>query len=128
MLAPAAAARAVSAAEEGFMNINARPFVAVLLCFLAPLAALADGVEPLSIFPSDRFTVFDSSQNTFRRVNLPVPADCAAPTTSARAVQCQDIAVLNTLDGFNIQPRISIAFDGPIDVSTVDSDSVFLVN
>jgi hypothetical protein len=110
------------------MKINARPFVAVLLCFLAPLAALADGVEPLSIFPSDRFTVFDSSQNTFRRVNLPVPADCAAPTSSARALQCQDITVLNTLDGFNVQPRISIAFDGPIDVSTVNSDSVFLVN
>jgi hypothetical protein len=110
------------------MNANARPFVAVLLCFLAPLAALADGVEPLSIFPSDRFTVFDSSQNTFRRVNLPVPADCAAPSTPARALQCQDITVLNTLDGFNIQARISIAFDGPIDVTTVNSDSVFLVN
>jgi hypothetical protein len=116
------------AAEEGVMNVNARLSVAVLLCLLAPLAVLADGVATRSIFPSDRFTVFDSSQNTFRRVNLPVPADCAAPANAARALQCQDISVLNTLDGFNIQPRVSIAFDGPIDVSSVNSDSVFLVN
>jgi hypothetical protein len=97
------------------------------VCFAG--AALADGVETLGIFPSDRFMVLDSSQNTLRRVNLPVPADCpgALPPTP-RWLQCQDIAVLNTLDGFNIQPRISIEFDGPIDVSTVNSESVFLVS
>jgi hypothetical protein len=102
--------------------------VALVLWF-APLAAFADGVETLSIFPSDRFTAFDSSQNTLRRVDLPVPADCAsAVPPSPRWLQCQDISVLNTLDGFNIQPRISVEFDGPIDVSTVNSDSVFLVS
>ena len=35
--------------------------------------------------------------------------------------------MLDTLDGFNIQPRISIPFSGPIDVSTVSSSTVFLV-
>lgn len=113
------------------MFASARSVVLVLLsalCFV-PGVAVADGVETLDIFPSDRFTVFDAAQNTSRRVNLPVPADCAAAVPpSARWLQCQDISVLNTLDGFNIQPRISIAFDGPIDVSTVNSDSVFLVN
>jgi hypothetical protein len=39
----------------------------------------------------------------------------------------QDTLVLNTLDGFNLQPRFSIPFDGPIDVTTVTSNSVFLV-
>ena len=113
------------------MFVTARRFVLVLLSvlWLVPGAAFADGVETLSIFPSDRFTVFDSSQNTLRRINLPVPADCAsaAPPTP-RWLQCQDISVLNTLDGFNIQPRLSVEFDGPIDVSTVNSESVFLVS
>jgi hypothetical protein len=35
--------------------------------------------------------------------------------------------VLNQLDGFNIQPRISVPFSGPIDVSSVSSSSIFLV-
>ncbi|MEM8929847.1 MAG: hypothetical protein AAGE94_01660 [Acidobacteriota bacterium] len=34
---------------------------------------------------------------------------------------------LNSLDGFNLQPRLSIPFDGPIDVSTVDSGTLFLL-
>jgi Bacterial virulence factor lipase N-terminal len=73
-------------------------------------------------FPSDRFTVPDSSQNTGLRVALPKP-DCAA-----RPSDCADIDVLNTLDGFNLQPRLSIPFDGPIDVTSVTSESVFLVS
>ena len=72
-------------------------------------------------FPSDRFTVADESQLTGLRVNLPHP-DCAA-----RPSDCEDLAVINTLDGFNLQPRLSIPFSGPIDVSTVNSNTVFLV-
>jgi hypothetical protein len=75
-----------------------------------------------TIFPSDAFTVVDFGQNTFRRVNL------AKPDCTANPVPCFDIDVLNTLDGFNPQPRITIPFSGPIDVSTVSSDSIFLVN
>jgi hypothetical protein len=44
-----------------------------------------------------------------------------------RASDCADIDVINTLDGFNLQPRLSIPFSGPIDVSTVSSSTVFLV-
>jgi hypothetical protein len=107
------------------MLANARHFVLIVLSvsFLVPFAALA--VEVLSILPSDRFTVFDNTQITLRRVNLPTPADCAS--TPAKVLQCQDVSVLNTLDGFNIQPRISVRFSGAIDVTTVNSDSVFLV-
>lgn len=72
-------------------------------------------------FPSDRFTLPDSSQNTGLRVNLPEP-DC-----SVQISDCQDIDVLNELDGFNVQPRLSIPFSGPIDVTTVSSDTVFLI-
>ncbi|MFL6335684.1 MAG: Ig-like domain-containing protein [Pyrinomonadaceae bacterium] len=73
-------------------------------------------------FPSDRFTVADPSQNTGLRVNLPRP-DCAA-----RPSDCEDVDVLNTLDGFNLQPRLSLPFDGPVDPATVNGDTVFLIN
>ena len=72
-------------------------------------------------FPSNRFTEFDPSNLTGRRVNLPLP-DC-----STHPDDCEDIATINTLDGFNLQPRIAIPFDGPIDAATVTSETVFLL-
>jgi hypothetical protein len=72
-------------------------------------------------FPSDRFTVADPSQLTNRRVNLPLPDAASRPSDYA------DLTVINTLDGFNLQPRLSIPFSGPIDVSTVNSRTVFLI-
>ncbi|TMG90566.1 MAG: hypothetical protein E6H73_15095 [Betaproteobacteria bacterium] len=109
---------------------RARRLAAALLLMLAPLATLAAGVSvgfdlsspTTSPFPSDRFTRFDFTQNTFRRVNLPKP-DCAV-----RVSDCQDIDVINTLDGFNIQPRVTVPFTGVIDVTTVNSDTVYFVN
>ena len=73
-------------------------------------------------FPSDLFTLADSSQNTGLRVNLPKP-DC-----SARPSDCEDIDVLDTLDGFNLLPRLSVPFDSPIDVATATSESIFLIS
>jgi hypothetical protein len=73
-------------------------------------------------FPADRFTVADRVQNTGRRVNLPSP-DCTVYVSD-----CADTAVLNTLDGFNLQPRLSVPFDGPIDVGSVTSQSLFLIS
>jgi Bacterial Ig-like domain len=49
------------------------------------------------------------------------------PTAGCTPSDCADLAVLDTLDGFNIQPRISIPFSGPIDTSTVASSTIFLV-
>jgi Calx-beta domain-containing protein/virulence factor lipase-like protein len=72
-------------------------------------------------FPSDRFTVADASQLTNRRINLPLPDASTRPSDYA------DVSVINTLDGFNLQPRLSIPFSGPIDVTTVNSTTVFLV-
>ena len=72
-------------------------------------------------FPSDRFTEIEWRNRTGRRIHLPTP-DCAA-----RPSDCEDIRIINTLDGFNLQPRLSVPFDGPIDVTTVNSQSVFLV-
>ena len=72
-------------------------------------------------FPSDQFTEFDATNLTGRRVNLPVP-DC-----STHPDDCEDIVIINTLDGFNLQPRIAIPFDGPIDAATVTSETVLLL-
>ena len=72
-------------------------------------------------FPSDIFTVADRTHNTGRRVNLPYP-DCAF-----RVSDCEDLDVINTLDGFGLQTRMSIPFDGPIDVHTATSETVFLI-
>jgi Bacterial virulence factor lipase N-terminal len=72
-------------------------------------------------FPSDRFTIRDRANRTGLRVDLPMP-DCVE-----RPSDCEDVAVLNTLDGFNVQPRLSIPFDGGIDVQSVTSDTVFLL-
>ena len=73
-------------------------------------------------FPSDVFTVADRTQNTGRRINLPYP-DC-----TVRLSDCEDLTVVNTLDGFGLQTRLSIPFDGSIDANTVTSEAIFLIS
>jgi hypothetical protein len=92
---------------------------ALLLAETHPLFNLQSNTQ--SPFPSDRFTVFDSQQLTGLRVNVPSP-NCATHPSD-----CADLALVNQLDGFNLQPRLSIPFDGAIDVSTVNSNTVFLI-
>src|SRR6185503_19215685 len=108
-----------------------RALLLALLTFLVlPSLAHAAGVQPRfdlsspesSPFPSNRWTTFHWSQQTFLRVKLPKP-DC-----TVRPSDCADIDVLNTLDGFNMQPRISIPFTGPIDPNSVNSSNIFLIS
>jgi hypothetical protein len=102
----------------------------LLLAVVALLPALAvAATHPLfnldstsySPTPSDRFTVMDHRQNTGLRVSLPFP-NCATNPSD-----CLDVTLLNQLDGFSLQPRISIPFDGAIDPGTVNSKTVFLI-
>lgn len=95
-------------------------FAVIVLALVLPGGALA-ATSAGQPFPSNLYTTADSTQITGLRVDLPKP-DCAT-----HASDCADIAVLDTLDGFNIQPRISIPFSGPIDLSTVTSSNIFLV-
>ena len=114
--------------RQGERIMKSAAFTLILL-FTVSAVANATGVHPLfnlqsttqSPFPSDRFTVRDVRQNTRQRVNLPLP-DCTTHPSD-----CADVALLNQLDGFNTQPRISIPFDGPIDPFTVTSQTVFLL-
>jgi hypothetical protein len=109
-------------------HLFARRATASLALTLLPLAAaLAAGVSvrydaQASPFPSNLLTAVDYANVTYRRVNLPKPVCATQPS------DCADIDVLNTLDGFSTQPRITVPFDGDIDVSTVNSDTVYLIN
>lgn len=92
-----------------------------------PALAQADGVSvrydaQASPFPSNRYTVPEFGNATLRRVNLPKP-DC-----TTRPSDCADIDVINTLDGFSTQPRITVPFTGDIDPASVNSESIYLVN
>jgi hypothetical protein len=100
-------------------------FRAALLTLAAALVLPGVAVAAVKAgqpFPTNLLTVTDSTQLTGLRVNLPKP-DCRA-----RPSDCADVDVLDQLDGFNIQPRISIPLSGPIDLSTVSSSTVFLVS
>src|SRR6266581_4369975 len=92
--------------------------LALALVFPADALAATEAGQP---FPTNLYTVHDGTQITGLRVDLP-KLDCASHPSD-----CADIDVLDTLDGFNIQPRISIPFSAPIDLSTVSSSTVFLV-
>src|SRR5262245_22839801 len=102
---------------------NRRPHLEVLedRCTPSTFAAFGLDTPDAGPFPSDRFTVADPGQLTGRRVNLPLPDRATHPSDH------DDVAVINTLDGFNLQPRLSVAFSGPIDVTTVNSGTVFLI-
>ena len=71
--------------------------------------------------PSNAFTVPDPSQLTGLRVNFPVPA-CDAAHQSV----CDDLTLLNLQDGFDLRPRVTVPFSGPIDVSTVGASDFYV--
>ena len=103
--------------------------IVVPLLSISAAGLVTNGVSPrfeltaieTSPYPSDWLTVLDDDQVTGLRVTLPKP-DCAQ-----RPSDCEDIDVLNTLDGFNLQPRLAIPFNGDIDLSSVSSGTVFLL-
>jgi hypothetical protein len=98
--------------------LRAALVAAVALAFPAGALASTKALQP---FPTNLDTIADSTQLTGLRVDLPKP-DC-----NVFPSDCADIAVLDTLDGFNIQPRLRIPFSSPIDTSSVSSSTVFLV-
>jgi hypothetical protein len=119
------------------MQFSWRPFLArcTVIAAAAALGACGGAADSSNVsvafsasdpeaapFPSDRFTVVDRTQLSGRRVALPKP-DCAA-----RPSDCEDVDVLNALDGFSVTPRFTVPFTGDIDPATVNSDSVYLLH
>src|SRR5436305_1005553 len=98
--------------------LRALAVAALVLAFPATALAKTHAFQPT---PTNLDTVADAHQVTGLRVSLPKP-DCVSFPSD-----CADIDVLNTLDGFNIQPRIAIPFSSAIDLGTVSSKTIFFV-
>jgi hypothetical protein len=98
--------------------LRAVALAAIVLAFPATALAKTHALQP---FPTNLDTVPDATQLTGLRVDLPKPDRASFPS------DCADVAVLDTLDGFNIQPRITIPFSAAIDPTTVSSKTVFLI-
>lgn len=73
-------------------------------------------------FPNNALTVPDAGQKTGMRVNLPYSNVCRSTALSV----CTNAGLLNQLDGFSVNPRITVCFSGPIDPSTLTSAIHFL--
>lgn len=74
-----------------------------------------------TIFPNDKFTVPDASQVTGRRIALPMPT-----CTSATSSNCDAVRLLNQLDGFDLQPVVTIPFSAAINVASVTPSTVWV--
>jgi len=85
------------------------------------------------IFPDDAFTVAGKAQLTGRRINFrqgvdyPKVGGVVQPScTDADFSICDAFAELNTLDGFDLQPRVLVPFTGPIDLASVNTSNFFI--
>ena len=89
-----------------------------------PLVHVLHGQRPQvnAVFPDDRFTITDRQQVTGRRIQMPLPRHCTAANSSV----CSSGRLLNTLDGFDLQPRVYVPFSGPINVKTVKPKTVYV--
>lgn len=74
-------------------------------------------------FPSDAVAKAAPLQETGVQVNLPAPAGCAQTPTAA---SCVNTALLNQLDGFSVNPRITLCFSGPVNVASLAAGIRFL--
>jgi len=86
---------------------------------LPPAGAVAAEVQGL--FPSDRQTVPDPRQSTGRRVSLALP-DCGVDPAG-----CDEIRLLNELDGWSVNPRVAIRFSGPVALDSLTKASAFIL-
>lgn len=80
-----------------------------------PAVAGQPATDVVSIFPTDDLTVRDRAQLTGRRVALPAEG-CPEP------VRCGLIRELNELDGFDLDPRIAVRFDAPVNPAEVAAE------
>jgi hypothetical protein len=85
------------------------------------------------IFPNDASTVRDRNQSTGRRVNFRRGVDYPVVgghlkrrCTSATYSICDAFAELNKLDGFDLQPRVTVPLTGNIRLSSVRDATFFI--
>jgi hypothetical protein len=114
---------------------------AALLALGAPAAMAA--AKPVSvkrgahygarIFPDNAFTVRDKRQLTGRRINFRrgldypiVGASLKRGCTSKTYSICDSFRQLDKLDGFDLQPRVTVPFSGSIRLSSVNDKNFFI--
>jgi len=87
------------------------------------------------IFPDNVFTVPDKRQVTGLRVNFELGEDY--PIVNGKVQSncdstdysiCDAFAELNQLDGFDIQPRVTVPFSGPVDITSVDDSDFYITD
>jgi hypothetical protein len=85
------------------------------------------------IFPDDAFTVRDATQATGRRVNFRKGIDYPTVGGVVRHAcnrsdysTCDGFAELDKLDGFDLQPRVTVPFTGAIRLSSVHDANFFI--
>lgn len=79
------------------------------------------GPGTASPFPADWLTVRDPRQRTGLRLALALPPCAAEPSA------CDDVRLLQELDGFDLEPRLAVRFTGAIDLGSVTRRSLFLL-
>ena len=89
--------------------------LAAPLAVVAAAPAAAATPRVLEVFPTNALTVADSRQLTGLRVDLP-DAPCSA------AAVCGLQQRLEQLDGFDLDPRMSVRFDRPVDPAAAMRD------
>jgi hypothetical protein len=121
--------------------------LAGLCCLLLLAAASAEAKSPrvsvrhgksiyTRIFPANRFTVRDRRQVTGRRVHFRrgrdfpnVGGGVVKPRCTSRTYSiCDGIAQLNKLDGFDLQPRVTVPFTGAIRLGSVNDKDFFIAD
>jgi Bacterial Ig-like domain len=87
------------------------------------------------IFPADVFTVRDKRQVTRRRVHFrrgrdyPTVSGKVRPRCTSKTYSiCDGFAELNRLDGFDLQPRVTVPFTGAIALKSVTDKTFFITN
>jgi hypothetical protein len=97
--------------------------VLVVPAWCATTVLFNPAAQEVGPFPSNALTVASSSQKTGLQVNLPSPSGC---TPASTATQCVNVELLNQLDGFSVNPRITVCFSAAVNVSTL-SNGIFFV-
>src|SRR5262249_14388902 len=77
--------------------------------------------EVRTLFPTDGLTQADPAQLRGRRIHLPLANCREAPST------CDEINLLNTLDGWSVNPRMTLAFTGRIALDSIERRSAFVL-
>lgn len=91
----------------------------------ARVSVLRGSTYRTRIFPDDFFTVRDTKMLTGRRVNFRQGVDYAKCDGRTYSL-CDGFRMLNKLDGFDLQPRVTIPFSGTIDLRSVTIDTVYV--